>query len=281
MLDTPPNATTQRPGDFRRRGQDGPPWVASVDKTRRPKGNKAELVAKCEARGLDIDGTVDQLVERLGPEPRDELYARPSSYGDPLENQSNLERWKERKILSGVWHLLQRQTFPEWLDHPDDEALDNLAARCHEAAGTKLAADRGTHVHRLTERHDRGEPFDDLIDAGKNLGIPESLQRRIVEQWAETRGAMRVTARAVEQPVVNDDLRAAGTVDRIDVCGQQITTPFGTIAAGEPFVGDIKTGKLIAADDGTPQWWVTYPVQLAVYADAVPYDVDTDTRGTW
>ena len=48
-----------------------------------------------------------------------------------------------------------------------------------------------------------------------------------------------------------------------------------------PHLGDIKTGGLTVGSDGQPNYWVKYPVQLAAYVDAVPYDTDTDQRGEW
>ena len=92
---------------------------------------------------------------------------------------------------------------------------------------------------------------------------------------------MGLTALAVEQTVVNDRWRLAGTLDRLDVADHDILTAYGAIEAGVPFVGDIKTGGLTLGNDGQPNYWVKYPVQLAAYVDAVPYDTETDERGEW
>lgn len=123
--------------------------------------------------------------------------------------------------------------------------------------------------------------IDHLIEAGEQLGIPEALQRHIVEQWDEFRRSLGLTAIGIEMTVVNDRWRLAGTLDRLDVSDRDIVTELGTIPAGTPFIGDIKTGTLTTGDDGTPKYWVKYPVQLAAYCDGVPYDTDTDQRGEW
>lgn len=120
-----------------------------------------------------------------------------------------------------------------------------------------------------------------LIAGGETLGIPAALQLRIIEQWLAFRAELRLTAVGVEVPVVNDEHRAAGTVDRIDLVGRDLMTPFGVLCAGDLVVGDIKTGSLTTYADGTPRYWVKYGPQLALYAGGVPYDVDAEQRGEW
>lgn len=86
--------------------------------------------------------------------PRRVMYGRPSGFGGALDNPYNLVKWKERQLLIGVAEIgLDGMTF----DPEDRDALDAIAARCHEAAGSSLAADRGTHIHLLLELADRGE----------------------------------------------------------------------------------------------------------------------------
>ncbi len=215
--------------------------------------------------------------------PRRVMYGRPSSFGSALDNPFNLVKWKERQLLIGA-AILESDNRPYFYlgtDIDDRDALDRLAARCHEAAGSHLAADRGTHIHWLLEQADKGEIEPELWQAGAELGIPIALQEQIVNQWFAFRHRLGLTALAVEQTVVNDRWRLAGTLDRLDVSDRDHLTAFGVLEAGIPFVGDIKTGGLTVGNDGQPNYWVKYPVQLAAYVDAVPYDTDTDERGEW
>lgn len=284
-LNTNPRAHgVRRPGDFRRRGADGPPIVPSVTKTRQPAGLKADLIAKCVDRGIEVPdkATVAVLKELLGPEPADETYGRPSGFGAALDNPHALIKWKERQVALGI---SMRPTLLDRLHNIDPEqereVLDGIVAQAHEAAGSSLSADRGTHVHLLTERHDRGETWDDLLPAGKSLGIPAPLQRQVVAKWAAFRQTMQLTALHVEAPVVCDEWRLAGTTDRIDVCAVDIVTPHGhVIKAGTPFVGDVKTSQYRTRGD-QPMYWLTYGPQIAAYADGVPFDVDAEERGEW
>lgn len=241
-----PPAPTREPGDFARHPSTGAPYV-----------NHPTDVTK--------DGR-----------PRRVMYGRPSSFGAMLDNPFNLVKWKERQLLIGVGELLVKPKFSVPVDRDE---LDGLAAQAHEAAGSSLAADQGTHVHRLLEYQDTGRDIAELLDAGETLGIPAALQRRVVEQWCTFRAAHGIRALAVEQTIVNDGWRLAGTLDRLDVVDRPVLTAFGVL--DHAFVGDIKTGGLTLGHDGQPNYWVKYPVQLAAYADGVPYNTDTDQRGAW
>jgi hypothetical protein len=207
------------------------------------------------------------------------MYGRPSSFGAALDNPFNLVKWKERQLLRGAWSIEPEQFYA--VDWDDKSAVDGLAARCHAAAGSHLAADQGTHVHLLCERVDKGEGYRDLYPIGEQLGISVALQNTIVAQWQRFRQRLGLTALAVEQTVVNDRWRLAGTLDRLDVADRDHLTSFGILEAGVPFVGDIKTGGLTLGNDGQPNWWTKYSVQIAAYVDAVPYNTDTDEREDW
>jgi hypothetical protein len=213
--------------------------------------------------------------------PRRVMYGRPSSFGSALDNPFSLIKWKDREELVGA-AVLKLDYEYILANRENDRILDGLAADCYDAADAHLAADRGTHIHLLLEAWDKhGLISNELLQIGESLGIPHKLQRQIVKQWREFRTRLGLTALAVEQTVVNDRWRLAGTLDRLDVSDRDHLTAFGVLEAGVPFVGDIKTGSLTVGNDGQPDYWVKYPVQLAAYVDAVPYDVDTDERGEW
>lgn len=165
-----PTPTPRRRGDFRRRGTDGPPIVVSVDRTRKRKGLKADLQAQADAAGIDHTGmTVDDLHAALGPEPRDEVYGRPSGYGDTIEPMWNLMKHHEREIVFGLLGF-KPSTVDQWCeelsaatdgipefydavsDNPDARRiLDRIAARCGDLAGRHNASARGSWIHALTE----------------------------------------------------------------------------------------------------------------------------------
>ena len=157
---------TRDPNDFKRKGKDGPPYVKSLTKTRRPQGNKADLLAQAAARDLFVPPktTVPELRELLGSEPAWELYGRPSSYGRLIEDEWNLHKWRERNTVLGIAMdpgLLRILTADEYLyTLTERQALDRICDRAHdtEHADTMMAADRGTFVHVLTEWADEVLP---------------------------------------------------------------------------------------------------------------------------
>jgi hypothetical protein len=127
-----------------------------------------------------------------------------------------------------------------------------------------IYANRGTWVHTLTEKIDEGADWlgdADFVTSGETLGIPHATQQRVATAWIAFKHNHGLTIVHTEHNVVNDDLRVAGTLDRIVEWN------------GRRCVLDIKTGAKVAK--------TAYAVQLARYAGSVPYDVDTDTRGTW
>jgi hypothetical protein len=271
-LDSAPDTPTRRPGDFRRKGTDGPPYIPSLTKTRQPTGNKPELIAKAMSRGLDPSGlTVPQLRELLGTEPADELYARPSGFGDALENQYALRKHIERGIAGGVARLVLAGLDPSRLDLDDIATLDRLVVAAQDAVDSMIWADRGTHVHRLIETYETGGNYRHLIAAGEALGIPAPLQDAIVNGWIEFRAALGVHMLRCEFAIVNDATRTAGTADLLDVADHDIVTEFGTIPAGVPYIGDIKTGD--------PR--DKHAVQVSTYTGGVPFDVDAELRMEW
>ena len=127
-----------------------------------------------------------------------------------------------------------------------------------------IYANRGTWVHRLTELIDEGVAWQadlEFVAAGVGLGIPADIQQDIARAWRRFKTTHNLAVVHTEQTVVNDTLKVAGTLDRI------------VEHDGHRRVLDIKTGGKVTK--------TAYAVQLARYAGAVPYDIDTDERGTW
>ena len=138
-----------------------------------------------------------------------------------------------------------------------------------------LPADRGTHIHTLTERFDRKQSYKDLIADGEELGITEEQQVAAVTAWAKMLADNGLEVVAIEQPVVDDGWRCAGTLDRVVRCTRDLRFVLDTgamvIPAGTCVVLDLKTGGLRK----------TAAVQVASYAHSVPYDVVAESRGEW
>jgi len=253
---------TRTPGDFKRKGVDGAPYVS------------------------DPDGAVVKSGARKG-EPKWKLYGRPSSLGKKLGDSYRLSLYQRRMVAKGfaVAPDLLEQAAP-LVDLTNDDAEfrtigDAVVAAAERAAKASLAADRGTHGHALTEDHDReGDPIA-RMEHGETLGIPTPSQHALVEAWRQVLDRYGLEVLATEAKVVNDALRVAGTLDRIVRLTRDLTFGDVTLPAGLVLVLDIKTGKLRLANDGTIAYWSDYAIQTYAYATAVPYDTTTEARTAW
>jgi len=295
-LGTRPDTTpAQIPGDFKRHPRTGAPWVTDPTKSRKRKGKKADLLAAAAAEGIEVPDkvTVDQLHELLGPEMGESQYGRPSSLGKQIENMTNLQKWSERAVALGCFltpdmfaELAELE--PEQLNLDDAqtrELLDTIAVHGKAAAQAGIAAERGTHTHALTEDIDLERDWIERARAGEDLGIPADAQRALIDAWEQMLEASGLEILAVEAAVVDDWWRQAGTLDRIARLGRDLSfvLPGGekvTLPAGTVVVLDVKTGRL-RADRGIVSYWHGYAVQVASYAQSVPYDVDTGQRSEW
>lgn len=175
-------------------------------------------------------------------------YTRTTTVAGSLDEASGLVAWKLRMAATG---LTMRPDLLLSATAMRDNKLEmnKIVEDSMEAAGATRQATIGTALHALTEKLDRGE----------ELGvIPQDYQADIRAYELATKDFENVF---IEQFSVLDEHKIAGTPDRVISYG------------GERFISDLKTGS------------IAYPskiaIQLAIYAHAKPYDVDTFTRGSW
>ena len=186
-------------------------------------------------------------------------YTRVSTLAKALDDLNNLMAWKQRKTAEGLVRrpdLLTRISGTLANGDPDTDwqtkrALNDICTEATEAAGASKGASAGTGFHSLTEAIDRGE---------QPLFVPDADQARL-DQYAEAMAPYRVLD--IECFVVNDDLRAAGTFDRLVEC------PDGRVR-----VADLKTGKSEA------DYPLATSMQIATYAHGWRYDPEDGYRDT-
>lgn len=107
------------------------------------------------------------------------------------------------------------------------------------------------------------------------FGIPDTVSPEdIARGWLQLLDDNGLEVVACEAKVVNDDLRLAGTLDRLVRLTRPLTFGDVTIAKGSVVVLDIKSSKLHADDDGLPSYWASYPIQIYAYAAGVPYIIE-------
>jgi predicted RecB family endonuclease len=166
-------------------------------------------------------------------------YARASSFGDVLDDKTNLSLWKQRMTALG---LVER---PDLLlsvaaNRENKSELNKISEMALDHAHGNAKATVGTALHSLTEN----------IDRGQETGfVPEAYRADLdAYQWATEGFEMEL----IERFVVNDGWKIAGTPDRV------------VKYRGEFYIWDLKTGSVDYS-------WAKIAVQLAVYAGAVLY----------
>lgn len=183
-----------------------------------------------------------------------EPYARPSGFGEVLEDKSGLTTWKIRTAINGC------------VDRPDllnlysayrtnDKKTRELVELFLEAGGASQAANTGTAIHDILAQVNRG----DLTVSD----VPERF-RQYVDAWLDalnTHG-FEVIPKLIERHLVNDTYRTAGSGDVF----------LRRKSDGKIFAVDVKTGKTISARP------LGYMVQLYLYATSDLYDVITGER---
>lgn len=220
-------------------------------------------------------------------------YGSPSNRGKQIENTTNLVKWGERRVVLGIGadpELLAMCGQLVGLDIDSDEyktLADSIIIRAKDAAEANLAAERGTHGHALTEDSDDGRDWLTRAEAGEVLGLDAAVQATIVSAWREMLERSGLEILAVEASCVDDTWRLAGTLDRIARTTKPLrfALPGGEVRvlpAGTVLVLDVKTGrKRTDGRSGAVMYWQGYAIQIASYAQSVPYDTAAETRGEW
>lgn len=181
-------------------------------------------------------------------------YGRFSVHGQCLEDRFALEKWKLR--TAGIGLARRADLFAQVAACPpeDSRRLDDLIASALEAGGSSIGAGLGTALHEFTQRWDQGQ-----LDISQ---VPEPWNADIAAyQGAIDKHGLTIVRELVEVTLVHDELQLAGTSDRF------FRRPDGRLVCA-----DLKTGKSIGDNP------LAYIVQLAAYATAVKYDVETGRR---
>lgn len=193
----------------------------------------------------------------MQPDGKRIAYTRCSSAAKTIEDTYNLERWDNRNIAFGmsydaslVARVLAIGGDPASWNKDEKDAVNDIVEAARSVAKAHKAADIGTAVHRLTHRIDRGEdvhggPYQADLDAYRAAMTAAGLTCH--PEWIECR-------------MVNDELRMAGTADRIVKVVERHR------------IADVKTGASI--DFGGLGW----TAQGAAYAGGLLYDTELEER---
>ena len=177
-------------------------------------------------------------------------YTRASTLAKALDDTFNLQRWQQRQVLLGAVARPDIVELSAGIGKDDKKQLNNRVDELLEAANSSEKAEIGTYLHGLTEAYDRGEHVD----------VPAEYADDFSSYCQAT---SHLHHDGIEMFVINDDLKYAGSFDRM--------------VSSDKFdgyrIGDLKTGAW-ASSFGA----FGVSLQLALYANAVLYDPSTNTR---
>lgn len=180
-------------------------------------------------------------------------YTRCTTFAKALDDGSALSGWKQRMALFGMSRRPDLQLLAGTTPLDDRKAWDGIAASAMEAAASASAANIGTALHQATELVDLGGPLDQ---------VPPAIRPRVEAYLALLDGHQVLD---VETFVVCDELRVAGTFDRL------LRLPDGRVV-----IADIKTGRASSVRYAAGSW----AVQTAIYARGRRYDPATGQRSS-
>lgn len=187
-------------------------------------------------------------------------YDRASSYGKSIDDGFGLKYWSMCMVAKGMSlsPALVRGAKPLDYYGGDKGKLHEIAEKAMDKAGSSDRAIDGTAMHAYT----------DLIDGGKEL--PEGVDDETLaslEAYRQITDGLEVVA--MEQFVVCDEARAAGSFDRL--LRVPSCPPWPEWVWGKLVIGDLKTGNAEAAI-------AEIAIQLAIYAHGDYYDIATGER---
>lgn len=179
-------------------------------------------------------------------------YTRCTTFVSAIEDGFGIATWKRRLAVTG---LIRNKHLREAAERSIDNnrALDGVCEDAFEAAGGSHKANVGTALHELTEAIDRGElvagPYPEILDGYAVDAILDAYRAATAD----------LKCVAIEERLVQDVLKVAGTCDRV------------VEYDGTRYVADVKTGSI---DLGT----LKIAAQIGVYAHSYVYDVATGER---
>ena len=178
-------------------------------------------------------------------------YTRATTVAKAVEDQTNLMQWKQRQTLLGLIIRPDLALAAAAAKNIDDEKaqkkqLNAITEQCMEASESSASATKGTALHSLCETVDRG---------GKPQHVPAEFEADIAAYIERTR---TLRHRHIETMLVNDELKIAGTPDRISTYMNRL------------HIADIKSGSIAFPH--------SIAAQLAIYANSSLYNPETGER---
>lgn len=257
---------------------------------------------------FEVNGNKQYVVKR--PSDGKEVgYTRVTTYISCLEDTAKLTEWKLRILLEGVaaaeeggndavtarirdlvhtrdvaiakarkqdrkGKLVhgQLKTLVDGAFADFKRAMNELAEELHELGGGREAATKGTNIHALCDIAEKEgiAAVNDMLERGEIT--PSDFAD--VEAYVEALKRLGAKVTAVEQTIVNHDLKVAGRLDRVVLVKlPQIVNAKGEViyegdTRARRYVLDLKTGRVDYSQGKIAQ-------QIRLYAESQAYDLET------
>ena len=196
------------------------------------------------------------------------LYRRATTVAGYLDDKAGLVDWSAAMVAFGMAKspaMLANFQLLDW--HDDKSKIKEMLAKAKDLGGGSEAADMGTAFHKVVERLHQGQQIDrDTLPP--NFAETLAAYEKFLKDWG-------LTCVGTEIKVVDDENAIAGTADLALKFSNDVETPFGTIKAGQGFIGDVKTGS-VSSYSG-----MSMGMQLSIYSHGKPYDVIKGERVAW
>lgn len=207
--------------------------------------------------GLPLDwGDDDNPLDK----PRNaELYERTSNIAGFLDNKENLCPCFQAQAVFGIctqrtpaliaqFRALASEFADPWTEAKEE--VKDLLRQARRLGGEETKSGLGTGIHRYCH----------LRDIGADINYPTLKMVEWLDAYSEQMAQFEVLD--AERFVVNDEIKAAGSYDRL----------LRDRNTGEILIGDIKSG----ASDA--DFALKATVQTAIYANSIKYDQGTGQR---
>ena len=212
-----------------------------------------------------------------------QLFTRVTSFAGVLDDTRQLEEWRARITVTGFATdaalLAEFQAVDQGRLHdpdPDEviavkREMNAIISRAFDVGDVLQAAQKGTDLHKMAELADKGEPLPEVLLGDNGWQHPITLQDRAdLAAWMRTVDRLGLQITDIERFVVNDEIQAAGTLDRRGFFHRKPRTGLWC-DCGLPKIVDLKTGRV---DYGAGKMCQ----QLSIYSRSQAYDPLTGKR---
>lgn len=192
-------------------------------------------------------------------------WTRATTFCKSIQDTFALSMWSQRMVLKGASRRPDIVDAAGTLDvKQDKDRLNGLVEEAKKAAGDKVAANRGTAVHKYTEERDLAlagvaEPVTQVPDRHRpTVDAYEELLKNFGLEPVP--GLIEFTTAVLQYEI-------AGTSDRVYRVTKNMTFKLHgrmvSLYAGEYVIGDVKTGSDLSYG------WMEIAIQLAIYAQGL------------